>query len=248
MEAVEYQNIYASEESHFYYRAVHALILQLVDKYRNKSIGKPAILEAGCGTGLLSLKLKEIGEVSAVDMHDDALRYSHARGVNSIKASVEALPFADAGFDIVTSVDVIYHKNVADDVQALKEFRRVLKPDGVLVMRVPARAELYCSHDDLVWTARRYRSSELTAKLKTANFEPLIVSYCHSLLYVPALAKAKVEKILGGEPHSGVSQTNEAVNSLMIRLLDAESKMIVSGIKMPIGLGLVAVAKRLPNR
>lgn len=243
MDTAEYKNIFESEESHFYYQAVHNLILTLVEKFAVETNHKPEILEAGCGTGLLSVKLKNIGNVSAIDMHDEALKFSQMRGVDSQKASVEALPFPDASFDIVTSIDVIYHRNVLDDSQALREFRRVLKAGGTLVMRVPARPELHSTHDETVWTCRRYRSGELRSKLEQAHLQPLLLSYCHSILYAPAFLKARLEKALGSNPHSGVSQTSGSVNNLMIKLLASETKLISSGLAMPIGLGLVAVAR-----
>ncbi len=245
MDTAEYKNIFESEDSHFYYQAVHNLILKLIDKFADTANQKPEILEAGCGTGLLSVKMGNIGNVSAIDMHDEALKFSRMRGVNSCKASVEALPFPDDSFDIVTSVDVIYHRNVQDDSQALREFRRVLKPGGTLVMRVPARQELHSTHDETVWTSRRYRSGQLRSKLEQAGLHPLLVSYCHSILYPPAFLKAKLEKALGSKPHSGVSKTSASVNELLIKLLAAETNMIASGMTMPIGLGLIAVAR--PN-
>ncbi|MBI5176364.1 MAG: class I SAM-dependent methyltransferase [Candidatus Melainabacteria bacterium] len=243
MDSAEYKNIFESEDSHFYYQAVHNLILTLIEKHASSANHQPEILEAGCGTGLLSVKLKNIGNVSAIDMHDEALRFSQMRGVNSCKASVEALPFPDASFDIVTSVDVIYHRNVLDDSQALREFRRVLKAGGTLVMRVPARQELHSTHDETVWTSRRYRSGELRSKLEQAHLQPLLLSYCHSILYGPAFLKARLEKAFGSNPHSGVSKTSESVNNLLIKLLATETKLIASGLTMPIGLGLIAVAR-----
>lgn len=243
METSEYKNIYESEEEHFYYRSVHDLILTLCSKFLPER-EHLQILDAGCGTGGLALKLQKFGTVSAVDMHEEALKFSRLRGVDSVEGSVENLPFEDNRFDLVTSVDVIYHKAVKDDVEALRQFARVLKSQGLLIMRVPARPELFSSHDQLVWTERRYKRRELTKKLNAAGLKPLQVSYCHSPLYLPALAKTSLEKLTGTKPHSGVSETSGLVNEICTNVLKIESKLLSMGVAMPIGLGLMAVARK----
>lgn len=243
MDTSEYKHIFESEEEHFYYKSVHDLILSLTRKYLAER-SHLQILDAGCGTGGLALKLQERGTVSGVDMHPEALKYSRQRGINAIEGSVEDLPFEDGKFDLVTSVDVIYHRAVKDDVQALRQFARVLKSGGVLIMRVPARPELFSSHDQLVWTERRYKSRELKRKIQAAGLKPLQVSYCHSPLYLPALAKTLLEKITGTKPHSGVSETSAVVNNLCTGILRIESKLLSLDMAMPIGLGLIVVARK----
>lgn len=243
MDTSEYKNIFESEKEHFYYRSVHDLVISLTRKHLADKT-QLQILDAGCGTGGLAIKLQDRGTVSAVDMHPEALKYSRQRGIDAVEGSVEDLPFADNSFDLVTSVDVIYHRAVKDDVQALRQFARVLKCGGTLIMRVPARPELYSSHDELVWTERRYKSRELKKKLKAAGLQPLQVSYCHSALYLPALAKTSLEKITGTKPHSGVKETSALVNNLCTSILKLESKLLSLGMAMPVGLGLIAVARK----
>src|SRR5713101_6743723 len=51
--------------------------------------------------------------------------------------TIEHLPFGDATFDAATSFEVVYHLGVDNDDIALREMRRVLKPGGLLLLRVP---------------------------------------------------------------------------------------------------------------
>src|SRR6185369_13695546 len=120
MEKQEYKNMYQREDTHFYYVTLHKLVLQLIQKYAPiKSTLN--ILDAGCGTGRLAELMKNVGEVTGIDMSDEALKFAKERGIKVKKASVMKLPFKDNSFDVITSIDVLYHKAVTDDTKALKE-------------------------------------------------------------------------------------------------------------------------------
>ena len=88
---------------------------------------------------------------------DEALRFSRARGASCARASVLQLPFTDGAFDLVTSFDVLYHRWVTDDRAAVAELARVLRPGGLLFVRVPALRLLWGAHDEAVLSRHRYR-------------------------------------------------------------------------------------------
>lgn len=102
------------------------------------------VLDVGCGTGTLALRLKsavgESGVVSGIDaspeMIEVAARKARGRGVDlDLRVEVaERLPFGDGEFDRVTSTLVFHH--FPDDVKlaSLREIRRVLAPGGRLVV------------------------------------------------------------------------------------------------------------------
>src|SRR5688500_3743515 len=96
------------------------------------------ILDAGCGTGGNLRWLSRYGTAVGVDLATEAMRFCRLRRLTTTaQASVLNLPYPDATFDLVTSFDVIYHLDVADDVAALRELSRVLRPGGALLVRVP---------------------------------------------------------------------------------------------------------------
>lgn len=248
MQVEEYTNVYLHEKKHFYYLSVHRLVLSLMRKHlsdrRTLASAPIKILDAGCGTGGLSEQLKEVGLVTGLDMHDEAVKYSRLRGIDCHKGSICDIPFPDNEFDLVTSIDVICQKAVEDDLLALKEIKRVVKPDGLVFMRVPAGPELFSSHDELVMSQRRYRSRELRLKLLEAGLEPVQMTYCHLPFYLPVLVKSNLEKLRGCSPHSAVANINPLLNEVFCRFLKVESKLIEAGFCMPFGMGLFAIARK----
>ncbi len=101
-------------------------------------------LDVGCQCGALAVALAEAGaDVTGVDVSEPLLDGARARargyGVPArfVRAEGEALPFADASFDLVTLVDVIEH--VADAARTVAECARVLRPGGTLFLKGPNR-------------------------------------------------------------------------------------------------------------
>lgn len=117
------------------------------------------VLEVGCGTGLALREYAHRTDLAwGIDPAADSLRRA-ARRVPSAGlavASAEHLPFTDASFDCVVSSLVFC--SVPDPARGLNEIRRVLKPEGRLLMleHVQASSRLPARLLDLIqppWTA-----------------------------------------------------------------------------------------------
>jgi ubiquinone/menaquinone biosynthesis C-methylase UbiE len=101
------------------------------------------VLDVGCGTGFplieVAQRLGPASKVYGVDVWDAALERARekatTRGVENIDirhADAAALPFADDMFDLIVSN--LGLNNFADAPGAVRECRRVLKPDGVVAL------------------------------------------------------------------------------------------------------------------
>lgn len=243
MDSSEYQNIFNHEDKHFYYVAVHEAVEHEVTQALRHS-SDVRILDAGCGTGWLAKRLSRFGKVDAIDVHERALTLARSRGVNVTRGSVEEIPFPDNTFDLVTSIDVIYHKAVYDDSKALSEIFRVLKPGGTLVIRVPAHESLYSSHDKFVQTARRYRIEQVREKLNYSCFQIQKATYCQASLFLPAWIKARLEAKAQAPAHSTIGAPNLVVNAVLTGVLRIENLLIAAGAGFPAGIGVQAVARK----
>lgn len=246
MNKKEYKNIYVNEGSHFYYVATHNLVLSLVKKYlpitNNKS--PITILDAGCGTGLLAKKLEQFGKVTGVDYSFEAIKNARKRKLNVVKASIDKLPFPDNSFSIVTSVDVIYHEWVEDDQKALNEMYRVLRPGGILILKVPALKWLKLGHDKFVYTKRRYDKNELREKMEKAGFKIEKITYINIVLLKLALMKYIIESIHHSEEvESNVTKLPGLINQIATTILNIEYALAMK-IDFPIGMGLIAVGRK----
>jgi len=109
--------------------------------------GSEIVLDAGCGAGHTALAFApHCAQVVAYDLTETMLaqveRLASERGLNNVETrqgDVEALPFEDASFDLVVTRYSAHHW--PNPAAALREFRRVVKPGGrVLVSDIVAHA------------------------------------------------------------------------------------------------------------
>ena len=100
------------------------------------------VLDVACGEGYGSSFLADVASsVTGVDLSHEAVQHAMATYIKPNltfrQGSAIALDFADASFDVVVSFETIEH--LAEQSQMLTEIRRVLRPDGVLVISSPNR-------------------------------------------------------------------------------------------------------------
>lgn len=92
------------------------------------------LLDAGCGSGLFStLAIRKGAQVTGIDAAAGLLDIARERNPknNFLEEDLEALPFGDNTFDVVTGFNSFQY--AASFENALKEAKRVLKPGGKLV-------------------------------------------------------------------------------------------------------------------
>jgi ubiquinone/menaquinone biosynthesis C-methylase UbiE len=138
------------------------------------------VLDVGCGTGVL---LAELGRrhpsltLTGIDPVEEMLEVARTRLPESVSLGqgwAEALPFPNASFDKVLSCSMFHYSRKPQ--QVLTEIRRVLAPDGALVLTDWCDDFLSCKLCDL-WLRlfnkahyRIYGSGELQAMLEEAGF------------------------------------------------------------------------------
>jgi ubiquinone/menaquinone biosynthesis C-methylase UbiE len=119
------------------------------------------VLNVGAGQGSFSSVLEDHGfDVTSTDVSPPACRVLAERVRGPVaQADVTALPFPESTFDAVVLGEVIEH--VEDDVRALSEARRVLRPGGVAAISVPAHPTWFGRSDEWAGHKRRYTRDSL---------------------------------------------------------------------------------------
>lgn len=144
------------------------------------------VVDAGCSSGYLLEDLRRArpsGELIGVDLVAAGLRRAHATVPDAqlLLADVCDLPLHDGVVDAVVSANLLEH--VPDDVGALKEFHRVLRPGGLAAIVVPAGPGTYDYYDRFLGHERRYARGELPAKGRQAGLEVVREAFLGSVIY-----------------------------------------------------------------
>jgi SAM-dependent methyltransferase len=241
----EYELMFRVEQKHWWYLGMQRITETLLHgRYPDRT--DLDILDAGCGTGFaMSGYLPGYGTVTGIDISPLALDFCLKRGANRLgRGSVLNLPFADSSFDLVTSFDVLYEDSVQDDAAVLKEFFRVLKPAGRVLLRLPAYDWLRGQHDTVIHTARRYQRSQVISMLRASKFEVELASYANMFLFPIALVKRVFDQLFKNRPPtSDLAFPVGPVNTLLGKILALEAPLIAEH-SLPFGLSIIAIAKK----
>ena len=243
----EYAALFEVEDRHWWFMGVRREIAQELARAAPEG-GFRRWLDAGSGTGGLLANLEVPGKPRGIglDFASEGVLFARQRpGVRVVLGSVETLPFADESFDLVTSIDVLYHRNV-DEARALSEAFRTLASGGVLIVQVPAFDSLRGEHDAAVWTNRRYRLGEIARLLQSAGFVVRRRYYRNSILF-PAAALRRLLRGVSrqvGEARSDVVPVSRAAGFLFSCVLRFEEALHSAGAWFPFGLSVFCVAQK----
>jgi SAM-dependent methyltransferase len=240
----EYGRMFEAEQRQWWYAGMRAISFGLLDQALDGSPTTPArrLLDAGCGTGENLLHLARRGKAVGVDLSEEALRFCRTRGVVSVRGSVLSVPFLSERFDVVTSFDVIYHRWVGDDRAAVREMARVLKPGGLLLVRVPALKALWGAHDEAVHSRHRYTRGELTRLLDGCGLEVVRASYCNFFLFPLLVARRSLDRLLGRHG-SDVQFLPAPLEAVFRSLLEIEARLIRHW-PLPFGTSVMALGRK----
>ncbi|MFI5183050.1 MAG: class I SAM-dependent methyltransferase [Vicinamibacteria bacterium] len=232
--------MFVAEERQWWYVGMRAITDALLGSATGSEGGR--LLDAGCGTGNNLLHLGGRWRAVGVDLSEEALRFCRDRGVRVVGASLLKLPFGDGSFDCVTSFDVLYHRWITDDGAAVAELARVLRPEGLLLVRVPALKMLWGAHDEAVHSRHRYTRGEVESLLRKVGLQVLRSSYANCFLF-PLLATRRTLDRLTGRHGSDVQFLPPALEWAFGGLLRLEARL-VPHVSLPIGASVFALARK----
>lgn len=245
MEPQAYTELQQLEPTHWWYRGMRSIADVLLASVGWRS-ADGVILDAGCGVGGNLSHLARYGQTFGCDVSPLALAYAAERHSGRlVQATVEALPYRSASFELVTSFEVLYAREVEDDERALAEFARVLVPNGYLLLRLPALQRLAGQHDLVVHGVRRYTRAEVEAKLRRAGLTPLRSTYANCLLFPVIYLVRRWQRNQSAAAPSDVRPVPPLLNALLSAVLRLEAAWIGRGYNLPIGVSVIALAQKV---
>ena len=227
-------------EDHWWFKGRREVISSVVGALIN---GRSAnIVEIGCGTGGNLKMLSKFGNVTAVEMNEDAA--SCAEELTGREILRGELPYglqniAGKTFDLVCLLDVLEH--IENDGEALKEIRKILAPHGKLLISAPAYRCLYGEHDRRMSHYRRYSRNSMEELLKANGYNVVYDSYMNMFLF-PAMLIARIF----GKKHLsrdfGAAMPCKLINSLLCKVFLIEKKLLPT-VRLPFGGTVLVVAE-----
>ena len=265
MELQEYHTLFEVEDHHFWFRSLHEHVVRCLkdalkrchaEHGRSMTGGASPfvwaqgdtrtlrILDAGCGTGGLAAKLMTLGDVEAIDSSPLAIEYCKKRGIqNAHQADLNSLTLPENTYDVITCIDVLYHREIRDPASVLRMFQKALKPGGVLFLHLPAYESLRSAHDTRVHTGRRFRMSEAKKLLRDAGFEIQHASYRLMFLFLPIVIMRSISTRDDTAQRSDL-QKIPLINAPLLWLSRMENALS-RHVALPFGVSLYALARKL---
>lgn len=243
----DYEEKYHRVESeHWWFVARRNLVCALVNTYARSRASK--ILDLGCSGGVTIQQLERLGytDVGGLDVSPAAIERCRSVGLKNLHAMDAQSPnLPDDSYDLIIASDVLEH--LADEQAALKAWFRILRPNGVVLVFVPAFLFMWSPHDVVNQHYRRYRLPELEARLAAVGFETLRRSYWNFLIFPPAALVRLLQRLLPpirGMVHLELRLPPPLLNRALIALLRAENWLIRTGVSWPWGQSVLLVAKK----
>jgi len=237
-----YRRLDEAERGHWYHRGMERLSVALLGERLSRT--GLALLDAGCGTGgflRFARELGAFGRLCGVDVSAEAIELARVElpGAELSVGPLTEVPFADASFDLVALNDVLQHIEEAEVEVSLRELRRVVKPEGALLVRT--NGGLRASRPRSDW--RLYSRDSLVAELARGGFRVERATYVNTAVSTLRAArgltpKAPSESTSGIPPASG-----RLAGAIGPRLLELEARYLSRpGRRLPYGHTLLAVA------
>lgn len=238
------------EESHWWFVGRRSIVLSALERGLEHKKGLN-ILDAGCGGGATLASLSRYGCAQGMELSEEAVDYARQRGREVSRGSIESAPFASEGFDLALALDVIEH--VPDDLAALGELYRVLRPGGSVLVTVPAFEALWSAHDVANGHYRRYTLPGLRERVETSGFEVVNATYFNALLFPPILAVRRIKNLLRSSERSSecssekgesdIAELPRPLNGLLAGIFSSEARL-VGRYRPPFGVSALCLARK----
>lgn len=240
MDRAVYDRMAEIDEDHWWFAARR----KIIDKIVRTHVALPPsarILEVGCGTGSNLALLKRFGRVDAVEPDDSARALAASRGGVEVKGGLlpDGVELEEGTYDLIAMLDVLEH--IPQDRAALQALRSKLRPNGRILLTVPAMPWLWSAHDEAHHHQRRYTGAALADAVMGSGYRIRYQSYFNTVL-LPLIVLARAIGKLSGKEGGDDAMPPHAVNAVLGALFSTES-LWLGRFTFPAGVSLILVAE-----
>lgn len=236
-----YGQLAQAESRHWWFRVRNKVVLWALTK---KVKPFNSLLEIGCGTGYvlegISRAWPQI-ELHGSEYFEEGLEHARKRVPTARFRQLDAIQLDEIDrYDVVGAFDVIEH--IEQDETVLRNLARAIRPGGSLVLTVPQHRWLWSQVDDYACHVRRYRRTELIAKVQQAGLQ---VSYTSSFvsLLVPLMWLSRKR---ASKQHDPMTEFNipRWLNRTLETVMQFELQLLKMGIRFSVGGSLLLIATK----
>jgi SAM-dependent methyltransferase len=247
VDTAEFDKMFEVEETNWWYRGRRALVTKWVRRHF-QARGRPLqILDIACATGMSFRFLSQFGAIRGIDISRETIRLCKTRGIDRIvQCDAMKLPFRDQSFDVVLALDALEH--FPDDELAIREIRRVARPDALVLVTVPAYMFLWSPHDVAYHHFRRYTRGELGRKLERGGLKLNKLSYYSMSVLPPVFVMRKLRGAAQGDgpAHSDFFlKLPRPIESALYGVMRAEIGLM-DAVSLPFGVSLFCASQPQP--
>ncbi|MDP3792318.1 MAG: class I SAM-dependent methyltransferase [bacterium] len=243
MEKSYYKNYFRLEKNNWLFRVRRNLIYSIFEEY---NVGRGVkILDYGCGSGFIVGQLQARGyDAYGTDISREAIEYGASQGIKNLYSTNEIkVDFPDESFDLILAMDVVEH--IKEDELVIKELERLLKPNGRLIITVPAYQWMWGVQDEVSHHFRRYTMRSIIKLVSnSSNLLVLRKTYFNTFLF-PAVALVRLVSKWFNLRHreSDFDLSDNFLNPVLYFIFNTEIK-ILKWINYPFGISILLTLEK----
>jgi SAM-dependent methyltransferase len=240
MQDIAFEEESKIEQNHWWF----VVRREMFKKYLSAAPKDAAILDVGVGSGSNLRMLKEAGftNYQGFDFSPLAKKFCEEKNLGAVKVGdICDSGFADNSYDVILFTDVVEH--IENDLLALKEVVRILKPNGKIIITAPCFMSLWGNHDVVSMHQRRYLLGEIKDKITQAEMKIIQSYYFNFFLFVPILIFRKLTKIFAIEIKSENAVNSKFLNKIFTTLFRLDV-LLAKKIKFPFGVSAFILASK----